>query len=94
MTYEEKLRFLQSIRENVEEDPSLISEINGAIQNGVNRAIDMERRRATDMETIAMAFATMSKNKRYDKTTHDWAEKVIAGKLEKWKHLNAFDWGE
>ena len=92
MTYEEEMRFISMVIKTVSENPEMFSKIVMACQNGVTKAIDKHRELAMDMETIAVAFSTMSKGK-YTEKNQKWIHNLLKAKLEKHKDYSYINWG-
>ena len=93
MTYDEKQQLIHSVAQATKEDPELFKDIVNACSYGMMETIREERQRAADMETVAIAFQSMSKGS-YRKNTMKWIDGLIPAKLDKWKGKLSFNWGE
>ena len=83
-----KDRFISSVMFYSEKYPEMQSRIIQAMSHGTQKAIQKANDRATDMETIAVAFSTMA-NSRYSKSNHMWANGLILSKLKNWDKTDA-----
>lgn len=92
MTYDEKVIFLSNIRIILEKNPELLNDTIQACVYGINKNIEVETKRAADMESVAMAAMTLANAKRYSKDTHAWAVKLINSKLDQNKDDLRFQW--
>jgi acyl-CoA reductase-like NAD-dependent aldehyde dehydrogenase len=93
MTHEERMRLLSKIRNEVKEDPSLFADIVTVCNSGVEEAINAERQRAADMETIAVGMYSLMTGK-YREKNQKWITGLIKSKIERWSensHLGGWD---
>ena len=91
MTIEERIRFLDKIKEEVKNDPSLIADINNACNAGILSKIKVLEQQAADVETIALAAFSIS-GERYRKSNSQWIRQLISSKVAKWADSLFFDW--
>jgi hypothetical protein len=91
MTYEEKMKFMFQIRSNIEAEPELLGEVLTNATIGMENAIKEANERAIAMESVAMAFSSMTTPK-YSKDTDKWAKGLITAKLAKLKDNLRFVW--
>ncbi len=89
MKYEERLIFLAKIREEVQKDETLFSEIINCCQDGINTKIQQLREQTADMEAIAIAFSTTS-GEKYKQANQDWIKGLLISKIKKHNGTNAF----
>ena len=89
MNYEERLIFLSKIREEVQKDETLFSEIINCCQSGINAKIQQLREQACDMEAIAVAFSTTS-GEKYKQANQDWIKGLLISKIKKHNGTDAF----
>ena len=92
MTYEEEMKVISLVVRTVSENPEMFSKIVMACQHGVTEAINRQKELAADMETIAVAFSTMSKGK-YTEKNQQWITNLLKAKLEKHKDYSYINWG-
>lgn len=91
MTPEEQQKFIHSIYLVMIEHPELQERIIIATTQGVKVAIDNLKEQTADMETVAVAYATISEAKgRGAKSTKMWAHNLILSKLKKYQDVTAF----
>ena len=89
MSYEERIIFLSKIRNEVEKDETLFSEIINVCQAGINSKIKQLKEQAMDMETIAIAFST-GFNEKYKKSNQEWINGILLAKIKKYDTTTAF----
>lgn len=89
LKYEERLIFLSKIRQEVENDETLFSEIINVCQAGINSKIRNLKEQAMDMETIAVAFST-GFNEKYKKSNQEWINGLLIAKIKKYEKDSAF----
>lgn len=91
MTREEEQEFLNLIESTIERYPYLLEKVLISSSNAMQRSIINLARQVSDMETVAMAFASMS-SKGYSKKNELWATNLIISKLEKHKNSSYMNW--
>ena len=91
MTREEEQEFIHNIESTIEKYPYLLEKVLIASSHAMHRSILNLERQAADMETIAVAFASMSA-KGYSKKNELWATNIIISKLEKHKNSTYMNW--
>lgn len=91
MTRDEEQEFLNLIESTIEKYPYLLEKVLIASSHAMHRSIVNLGKQVADMETIAVAFASMS-NQKYSKKNELWATNLIISKLEKHKNSTYINW--
>jgi hypothetical protein len=91
VTFEEKMVFLDNIRNKVHDNPSLFSEVVEACNLGLVSKIEEQSKQISDIETIAIAAISIA-NERFRKEHSNWVKHLIISKIEKWSDSSFFDW--
>jgi len=94
LSYEQRMEFLFNVETMVKNYPELLNDTIMACTNGMQKALDEESKRATDMELVAVGFQAMSQNKRYTEKNFKWATGLVASKLVKWEKHSRVNWGQ
>ena len=81
---ESEMKFLFEAKIRVQNNPSLFGHLITACTEGIEDKVGIERERAADFETIAVAYMAIARDNRKTPTTMKWAENLIKAKMLKW----------
>lgn len=91
MTQQQKDEFISMVYQVAKQHPELQREVTNAFTQGTLEYINTLKQQTADMETIAMAYASISEAKgKGTKSTKMWAHNLILSKLKKHQDVDAF----
>jgi len=93
MTAEEEQRLLFQVTEACKENPNMFGRMVQACTYGIESKIAEERARASDFETVAVAYAAMLDRKRLSAKDRNYFADLIESKLRKWSNKTSMNWG-
>ena len=82
---EAEINFIYKAKMMVQESPALFGHLITACTQGIEDRVSVERERAADFESIAVAYMAIAKDGRKTPTTMSWADGLIKAKMLKWE---------